>query len=83
MPAFQRPTARVVALKDFIAAPGRIATAGDVVELDESAARQALSLGNARPLAEDDEPGATPAGAVDTRDPQPRSRDPFFRRKQT
>lgn len=81
MPALQRPTARVVALKDFIAAPGRIASAGQIVELDESDARRALGLGNARELTDEDRPHATPSGLIETREPQVRSRDPFLRRK--
>lgn len=81
MPAFQRPTALVVAMKDFIAAPGRIACTGHIVEMDEADARRALACGNARELTAADEPRATPAGQIETREPQVRSRDPFSRRK--
>jgi hypothetical protein len=81
MRGFQRPTARVVAMKEFIAAPGRIAVTGEVVELDDLDARRALACGNARELTDADMPRATPAGTVETREPQVRNRDPFLRRK--
>jgi hypothetical protein len=70
-----------MALKDFIASPGRIAHAGEVVELDDLDARRALALGNAREVTKGDWPSITPPDTVDTREPAVRSRDPFVRRK--
>lgn len=81
MLGFQRPKTRVVAMKDFIASPGRIANVGEVVEMDELDARRALACGNAREIKDDDMPRATAPGTVESRDPQVRSRDPFLRRK--
>ena len=81
MRCFERPTARVVAMKEFIAAPGRIAVPGEIVPMDEIDARRAIACGNARELTDDDKPHATPSGLVETRDPQVRNREPFIRRK--
>lgn len=79
MPKVEEPKVKVLALRAFLAGPGRVARPGEACEIDRRHAHMVIASGLARELTEAEAAAAPKASAPETfevRDPEPTTRDP-------